>query len=396
MKPGNLQKASAFALLAITVATIAVMWQPAFWATALPEVAVSCLAACWLIFYICGWEKLQYSAVLIPLVGAALWPVLQLAASVTIYRWNTSVAALYWATNAAAAFVGLQIFRDPAVRRWYLRALVLTGFAIAVIAPLQLFTSEGKIFWLFQAKYSDVAMGPFVYTNQYAAFIELLLPVSLTLALTDRDGWRTFHGLAAVVMYASIFASTSRTGFILTSLEILIVPALAARRAGIARRQLVLMGAIFLGMLVVLGLAVGPDRLLTKMKQKDPYIGRREYAESSLRMIPDRPLMGVGMGNWPAAYPAYALFDDGYFANQAHNDWAQWSVEGGLPFALLMLSVAVWSVPRTFRTGWGIGVVFVFLQCFVDYPIQRMGVAIVFFTLIAAIACPDERKPARR
>ena len=99
-------------------------------------------------------------------------------------------------------------------------------------------------------------------------------------------------------------------------------------------------------MLIVLGLAVGPDYLFTKLQQKDPYFGRREYMESSLRMIPDKPLMGVGMGNWPAAYPAYAIFDKGYFANQAHNDWAQWAVEGGLPFFLLMLSVAVWSFPH--------------------------------------------------
>jgi O-antigen ligase len=143
--------------------------------------------------------------------------------------------------------------------------------------------------------------------------------------------------------------------------------------------------------LIVLGLAVGPDYLIAKLQQKDPYFGRREYMESSLRMIPDKPLMGVGMGNWPAAYPAYAIFDKGYFANQAHNDWAQWAVEGGLPFFFLMLSVAVWSCRMAFRSAWGIGVIAIFIQCFVDYPIQRMGVAIVFFSLLAAIAYPDER-----
>jgi O-antigen ligase len=148
-------------------------------------------------------------------------------------------------------------------------------------------------------------------------------------------------------------------------------------------------------MLVVLGVAAGPERLIEKLQQKDPYAGRREYAESSLRMIRDKPLIGVGMGNWSAAYPVYATFDDGLFVNQAHNDWAQWAVEGGLPFAFLMLSVAVWSVPRSVRTVWGIGVIVVFLHCLVDYPIQRIGVAFVFFSLVAAIASPDgSRKPA--
>jgi hypothetical protein len=99
--------------------------------------------------------------------------------------------------------------------------------------------------------------------------------------------------------------------------------------------------------------------------------------------------MGVGLGNWPAAYPAYAIFDGGYFANQAHNDWAQWAVEGGLPFLLFIFSIALWSAPKAFRTGWGVGVVVVFCQCLVDYPIQRIGVALVFFTMIAATVYPD-------
>lgn len=391
MTPGTFKHASAIALFATTIATIAVMWEPVFWATALPEVSVFCLAICWLAFFVLKPEALRLRFVLIPLTAAVLWPVLQLAIGVTIYRWATSVSVLYWAANAAAVFVGIQIFGDEVLRRRYLRALVIAGFVIAVIAPLQFFTSDGKIFWLFEVKFSNIAMGPFVYPNQYAAFIELLLPVALTEAFSDHPGWRTFHWLAAAVMYASIFASDSRMGFVLTSAEVLLVPLLAARRTGIERRPLVVSGATFLGMLLALGVAVGPDRLITKLTQKDPYRGRREYVESSLRMIRDKPLLGVGLGNWAVAYPAYATFDNGSFANQAHNDWAQWAVEGGVPFALLILSVAIWTIPRAFRTGWGIGVGVVFLHCLVDYPIQRMGVAILFFTLIGAVSCPEFR-----
>jgi hypothetical protein len=387
------QKTSAIALFLVTVATLAVMWVPAFWATAIAETAAFSLAGCWVVFYMKNCEGLQWRLVLIPMVAAAIWPVVQLIAGTTIYRWPTSVSMLYWATGAAFVFTGLQTFADSGVRQWYFRALVLLGFAIAIVAPLQLFTSEGKIFWLFEVRYSDVAMGPFVYTNQYAAFIELILPIALTKVFSDRAGWRTMHGLAAAVMYASIFASTSRTGFVLTSLDVVVVPLLAARRNRVDWRQLALSGTLFVSMLVIMGLAVGPDRMILKLQQKDPYFGRREYAESSLRMLPDHPIMGVGLGNWPAAYPAYAIFDEGFFANQAHNDWAQWAVEGGLPFVLLIFSVALWCIPRAFRTGWGIGLIVVFLQCLVDYPIQRMGVAMIFFTMIAASAYADESLP---
>ncbi len=382
-------KFAAAALFAITIAAIAVMWESAFWATALAEVALFCVAAFWIIAALIGVAELQTRFVLFPLAAAALWPLVQIVAGTTIYRWATAVSLLYWASAAALVFAGLQIFSDHAVRRGYLRALVVAGFIMAVVAPLQLFTSGGKIFWLFETPFANVAMGPFLYGNQYAAFIELLLPVAMASLFTDRGGWRIFYGLAAAVMYASVFASVSRTGFILTTIEVLLVPLVAARRAGISFRQIAGPGVIFLAVLMVLGLAVGPERMIAKLQQKDPYAGRREFAEAALPMIQDRPWMGVGLGNWSVAYPQYAIFDEGLLVNQAHNDWAQWTVEGGVPFVLFMLLVAVWSFRAAFRTIWGTGVLVVFFQCFVDYPIQRIAVAIVFFTLISAIAFPE-------
>ena len=391
-----LNKILAAGLFVITIGTILVMWQPNLCATAIPEVGVFVLAAIAPVAFLAGRVKLRLSLVLIPLSAAVLWPVLQLGIGATIYRWQTTVSLLYWATGAAVVFLGLQAFGDATVRRSYLRALVVAGFLLAIIAPLQLFTANGKIFWLFEAQYGYEAMGPFVYSTQYAAFIELLLPIALTGVFAERAGWRTVYGLAAVVMYASVLASASRSGFVLTTIEVVVAPLLAAYREGFKWRQLVAPAAIFLGMLVVLGLAVGPEKLVTKFQQENPYRGRREFAESSLRMIHDGPLLGIGMGNWSIAYPAYATFDDGYLANQAHNDWAQWAVEGGLPFAFFMFLVAIWSFRMAVRTGWGIGIALVFLQCFVDYPIQRMGVAIVFFTLIAAIAPANEQSDCGR
>jgi len=387
----TLKKVSAAGLFATALATIGVMWHPALWASTLPGLPAFCLASVWLFGYLTNRVRLKVNIVLAPLVLAALWPVFQLAIGATVYRWLTSTAAIYWATGAALVFTGLQAFSDTTLRRGYLRALVVLGFIIAVVAPLQLFSGSGKIFWLFEVPHSDAAMGPFLYANQYAAFVELVLPVALTGIFQERAGWRMFSGLAAAVMYASIFASVSRSGFVFATFEVLVVPALAAKRSGIGLRQTLALGGMFLAMLVVLGLSMGTERLEQKMREEDPYHIRREFAQSSLKMIQDSPLTGVGMGNWPTVYPAYATFDNGLFANQAHCDWAQWTVEGGLPFAFLILCAAVWSFRGAFRTGWGVGVAVVYLQCFIDFPIQRMGVAVIFFSLTAAIAYPEAR-----
>src|SRR6185312_4868180 len=252
-------------------------------------------------------------------LAAALWPLMQLGLGWTVYRWRTAGSFLYWALAVAVVFTAIQTFRDPPVLRLFLRALVIFGFIIALISPLQLFTSDGKIFWMFDAPYSNIALGPFVYPNQYAAFIELLLPIALVEALSERSGWRIFHGLAAAVMYGSVIAAVSRSGVALATLEVIAVPLLTARRQRTGFSQLRIPAAVVGGMLVVLTLAMGPDAIISKLQQKDPYQGRREFTESSLVMIRDHPLKGVGFGNWSTAYPAYAIFDDGLFANQAHN-----------------------------------------------------------------------------
>ena len=62
---------------------------------------------------------------------------------------------------------------------------------------------------------------------------------------------------------------------------------------------------------------------------------------ASLEMVRDKPWMGSGLGTWPTVYPRYAGFDAGVFVNQAHNDWAQWAAEGGLPFAFFLVVFAV-------------------------------------------------------
>jgi O-antigen ligase len=104
-------------------------------------------------------------------------------------------------------------------------------------------------------------------------------------------------------------------------------------------------------------------------------------------MVHDRPLTGFGLGAWSSAYPAYARYDDGTFVNQAHNDWAQWSAEGGVPFFLLMLIAVVGLARPAWRSLWGLGLMAVFLHALVDYPFeQRPALAAYFFALAGALA----------
>ena len=333
-----------------------------------------------------GRVRLHYNHLLLPLTSIVLWGALQIATGTTAYPFRTKVAALYWGCNAVTFFVALQIFSSRQMRNWLVHALIFSALALSIVAPLQALYGGDKVLWLFEPYPNFIPQfGPFPYKNQYSAFIELLLPVALFEALTE-ERRRTLYVLAATLMYASVIAAASRMGFFLATAEMLIVPAILYGQRKLRLRSLRNNALLFAGIFIMLIAAAGPAEMLTRFRENDPYAGRREYSEASLRMIRVHPLMGFGLGTWDAAYPGYATSDEGLHVNQAHDDWVQWAAEGGLPFFALMLWIVVWTVPRALRSGWGVGLIAIFVHCLVDYPIQRIPVALVMFIMLAAVA----------
>ena len=109
-------------------------------------------------------------------------------------------------------------------------------------------------------------------------------------------------------------------------------------------------------------------------------------------MIRDRPLRGFGLGTFTDAYPAYALADYGAVLNHVHNDWLEFAVEGGLPFAALMVFTAGAAVRLAAKHLWALGLSFVFLHACVDFPLAVDGV-LVWILILAAAASSECRRP---
>ena len=366
------------------------LWVRERWALGLFQAGAFLLGMAWTAWWAFRPLPLRGSYLLLPLAGGVAWGLLQLLLRTTVYRFDTWEAVLFWSTILVLVFLSLQTLREEAVRRAFLRALFYFGFAISVLATMQYFTSGGKVFWLFPSGYPD-AFGPFVYRNNYAAFIELLLPLAVLEALRDRQ--RAIpHAIMAGVMYASVIASASRAGAVLATLEVFVVLALALRSRLISRRRLGVAMSVTLASAVIFTGVVGWRVLLDRLKQPDPFVHRREMLESSLAMARERPWLGFGLGSFQEVYPAYATFDIGLVVNHAHNDWAEWLAEGGIPFLLLLASVALWSVRPAFRSIWGLGLLSVFLHAFVDYPMQRLGLAAWVFVILGTLAAEERER----
>jgi O-antigen ligase len=372
------------ALAALLLFGLLTLWVPSRWPLSLFEAGAFALALPYALRIASAANPVRAGFPAFVLAAAAAWAALQLALRSSAYPHATFEALLYWAAALALYFTARQLFEAPSLRRRFLRLLVWFAFALSVLASLQYFSSQGKVFWLFPMPHAT-PLATFPYKNDYAAFLELLLPIALFEALADRRRALLFTVMAGS-LYASVILSASRAGAVLLTLEILLVLLLSLLRRdlpGSTVRWVLSRAAVFA---VIFTAIVGGQVLLGRFLQPDPYVGRRELLLSSIAMLRDRPWLGHGLGAWPDAYPAYALFDSGAYANHAHNDWAEWAAEGGLPFLLLMLALALWTLRPAFRSLWGLGVPVFFTHCWVDYPTRRLPLAAVLVVLIAALA----------
>jgi hypothetical protein len=300
----------ALALICLLSFGILTIWVPARWPLGVFQGGAYILGAIVLLRLTKPGAELRWSPVFVVPVLVVMWGLFQLSAHTTVYAWETTLALLTWTANASLAFVAVQVLADRAGLRTFLGGVLYFGFALSVLSTLQMFTSEGSIFWIFPSKYSDFVLGPFVYRNHYAAFIELTAPVALYFSFQDSSRSRLYAVMAGC-MFASVVAGASRAGSALVVAEIVAVFIIAAvgkqaTQAMILRR---------LGQLAatasLLALVVGVDVLWSRFQADDPFSGRREFLLSSLEMVRERPGVGFGLGTWASTYPAYALYDDG-------------------------------------------------------------------------------------
>ena len=371
-----------YLLAAVLFFGILTLWVPGYWPIAVFQAGMFGLAVGALI----QWRRTppRFVYPLAPLMFAVFWGLFQWAAGRTVSPFETRIALARWAALLAVFVSGWLLFQDQRVHRWFRSAMLWFGFLVAVEATLQTFTAGGKIFWLFEAEYPGL-MGPILYRNHYAAFIEAVLPLAVYGAMTSKRDSLLYSCMAAA-MYASVIAAASRAGFVLASAEIVVVTALlwlqgrtSGRNIGSALLRVVLLLAVFTAV-------VGWERVWERLETPDPFATRREFNISSMHMIAARPGVGSGLGTWPVVYPAYAIIDTGTFANRAHANWLEWTAEGGLPFGIAMATLFVWCLRPAFDSVWGIGAIAVFLHATVDYPFSRPALAAWTVVMIALLA----------
>lgn len=316
------------------------------------------------------------------------WGLIQILAHTTSSTFETRAAVLRWGALAGVFFLAQIAAGTRTVRRNFLSAFLIFATAMAVLCLTQLFTSEGKVLWIFPTGYGDV-YATFPSYNNYAQFIEIALPIALWRAL--REGWHSWwYGLAGGILYGSVIGSASRAGAALCTAELLVMMVIGLVRlrdpeTGRPTRSTTAMLLLVPVLAAAFTLAVGWERVWQRFQQNDPYLMRKEYIMAAADMAAHRPLMGYGLDTFPEVYQRYAIKDFPFYANHTHNDWAEFAADGGFPFLLLVLIPFAVAVPAAVRHPWGLGLIAIMLHACVDFPFPRPAVSGWMFVMLALL-----------
>ena len=298
--------------------------------------------------------------------------------------------------------------------------LVGWGVAIALFALIQKATFNGKIFWFWESAFGVSAnyFGPFVNRNHFAGWMLLatalgaghLLGLLTIVGRSIKPGWRerilwlgtpeasrvTLTTVAVGVMATSVVWSLSRSGVAGATFAFLILAFTSVRRMTSPTRAR--MALLAIGVLVAsVATWKGLDTIAAAYGDTRTLEWRFDLWRDSLAPLRDFFVLGSGLNTYGKVMLVYPQTDIAVHAQQAHNDYLQLAIEGGLLVAvpwLIAVAMLVRRIVRAFkqpqdeqtwwvRMGAVAGICGIALQEASEFSLQVPAVALLFATALA-------------
>lgn len=350
-----------------------------------------------------------------------IWLILLiLSGIVSSHAWMSLYAIERGIVGLIFFFLMLWHFSDrqrEKVLLWFLFGLP----AFITLISLMFFLSKRPARFPFMAG-PHYVQGTLVNHNNYAGMVILgfFLGLGLVMAMRKKEGeFRSeliarvaILGIPLVVLLLGLGFSLSRSGWVAFVFSVLIFFIWLGwfSRKKISRNYLALVLVIAIsavGLSVLLGKNLVKNRAVSLSGFfKDPasgltLSGREMIWKSTLGMIRDHPLLGIGPGNYWLEYPHYRSPGDFWGEHHAHNDFLQMTAEAGVfaSFLMLWLLFAAWQVWRgnyqkmtRFQRRVSIGIVLgmfgFLLQDQFDFHFYIPGLAYYFLALAAFLVRP--------
>ena len=251
-------------------------------------------------------------------------------------------------------FIVVNNIKDSERIKRVITILIFVGCGLALYGLYNYLNGIEMIYGLEKKAYVGNLTATFVNSNSMCAYLELTIPLAVGLFLGGmlasqsirrkrRRSITTFILPPTIfVMTAALVFTHSRDGWISFFASILFLSIILVWVRHKTPKTLTRIAMIVLVVLIVLA-TTGSVSLYKAMKGEgegkvspiNPFRGapiesRIDVYRGTLQMIADRPLLGVGPGNFPLAYPRYRDEKERIFMNETHNDYLQFASEMGI------------------------------------------------------------------
>ena len=348
--------------------------------------------------------------------------------SLSLDREYTLYYLLRGCAYTAGFFLALVLVNSQRRVKILLQVLVFSGTFQATYGAFMVLS--GLELGFFVEKYAGVgvATGTFVNRNHLAGYLVMCLSAGIglllsQLAVDSAHSWkerlrRWLHLMLSpkirlriylAIMVVALVLTRARMGNIafFTSLAVAGALALYAGRR-FSWRVVAFLASLFVVDMLILGKWFGFDKLLARLEQTNPATEARvRSSEYAFDYLGDFPLTGSGGGSFYGIFPNYQPADFQAFHLHAHNDYLEFAVELGVPFACVLgafVALAFWSAYRVQcdrRTPLYKGAAFAVTMTIVwaaihstsDFNLQIPANALTFITILALAFISRGLKP---
>jgi O-antigen ligase len=371
-----------------------------------PAVALFAAAAAW------GWIQTQGWT---PVANHhPLWTPAGGGGAIAIDPYAAGTGLLRLLSYAGAFWLGFQHCRSSRRAQLTVEILAAAGGAYAVYGLVDYAAGGETLLWYRRWAYQGYLTATFVNRNSYAAFAGLSLLCAVTAVALRLRGRRPglvpllLHlrrptagfAVLALLIALSLPASGSRGGVAASALGLsaLLLALWANRRAASRPMQAVLALGTFVALVgAAIGLMFLSETFATAAAD------RQEVYHLALAAIAQRPLLGHGLGSFPAVLQAIRPPALAQIWTEAHNSYLELALELGIPgAACLVLSIgfvagrcvlALFRAPMTAQIP-ALGVAALLLigaHVTIDFSVQIPAVALLWSALLGIAATQSVR-----
>ena len=323
-----------------------------------------------------------------------------------------------------AHLIAFNFFATQQRIRVLLNFLILFGSALGAYSFINYFINSGGVF------YGGIS-APFVNHNHLAGYLEMIIPLPLSLILINNlKTFRILYGFATVMLAVAIIGSLSRGGMLSVGAGLIFIFIsgffIRQRKKSADKIRYIHNGAlspsdnwtllskiaplILLLTIVILGglwIGINPvaDRVTdNSLFRADEQAQTFDYIrgwiwKDAITIFQKNPVFGTGLGTFETVYPNYsARHGIPETVNQAHNDYLQILTDTGLiggAIALWFIGVVIYCIRRalllrepfysTAAVGCAAAIFSIMIHSIFDFNLQLPAISLLFLVLTATL-----------